>query len=253
MKRFHVMLGGACALCLAIVVNHAWTQDEDTVERKIDRTPQALSEDRNIYRGQHSGIANDLATEESGMSSMGMSMGMRRTVDPDRIRTKLVPKTYFEKRVVEISEEEYAQFKTFQNALKALNGSIESKDQVAHKAAIDTIRRYLADQFERDLKQREQELVAAEAKLQSLRKQFDKRALAKDEIIGLRLKQMLNQADGLGFPGDDPLNNNAGPTSFDIDLPPGVGGPPRLSPGVGIPSAGSFPGSFPSSDLRSVR
>ena len=181
------------------------------------------------------------------------AMGEGASVDPDRIRTKLVPKTYFERRVVQISEEEYVQFKTFQNALNALNGSIELKDQVAHKEAIDTIRRYLADQFERDLKQREQELVAAEAKLQSLRKQFDKRAVAKDEIIGLRLKQMLNQADGLGFPGDDPLNNNAGPTSFDIDFAPGLGGPPRLSPGVGIPSAGPSPDSFPSSDLRPKR
>lgn len=105
-------------------------------------------------------------------------------------------------RVVEapVSDEELQDMKEFQSALQTLK---ESKGEVARKNATDAMQSLLVKQFEQDLKQRQEELTAIEERVASLRQQLEKRKAFQAEIISLRLKTIVNNADGLGFPDDN--------------------------------------------------
>ena len=99
-----------------------------------------------------------------------------------------------------ISVEEVQQREEFQKAMRALR---ESNDDESRKSAALTIREYLVKKFDQDTTDREKELAPVEERVKSLRKQLDKRKSSKDEIISLRLKTIINNADGLGFPDDE--------------------------------------------------
>lgn len=59
----------------------------------------------------------------------------------------------------------------------------------------------LDQSFTRDLERREREVSDIEARVHKLREQIERRKKAKDEIVGLRLKTIINETEGLGFPG----------------------------------------------------
>ena len=48
-----------------------------------------------------------------------------------------------------------------------------------------------------------------EERLKSLRQQLEKRKASKDEIVNLRFKTIMNNVEGLGFPGDEGLQEGA--------------------------------------------
>ena len=80
----------------------------------------------------------------------------------------------------------------------------DAKNDADKKKAAETIQRSLERQFEQDLAQRrEQDVAAVEERVKALRQQLSKRQVSKAEIIALRLKTIMNNAEGLGFPGDD--------------------------------------------------
>jgi len=77
------------------------------------------------------------------------------------------------------------------------------------ETAIDTY-------FDEDMKGREAELARLEERLAKLRNQLERRRRAKDEIIKLQLKVMLNEADGLGFTGASPFGAGELPQGYGI-------------------------------------
>ncbi len=102
-----------------------------------------------------------------------------------------------------------------------------SKDEETRKKAADTIREQLNAQFDRDLKRREKELADIEARLKTLREQVEKRKAARDRIVGLKLDTIINEAEGLGFPGESV--RPVGPDPFGVgDRRPGFLEPARV-------------------------
>jgi hypothetical protein len=93
-----------------------------------------------------------------------------------------------------------------------LNGLIkqlrDAKIDPAKQAAMKSIRQLLERAFDRDISRREDDVSEIEGRIRMLREQIEKRKKAKDDIVGLELKTILNEAEGLGFPG----LNDAGTT-----------------------------------------
>jgi hypothetical protein len=88
----------------------------------------------------------------------------------------------------------------------ALNQAIaqlkSAKNDAEKTAATNEISKLLEKSFQRDLAEREKHVSDVEARVKKLREQVEKRKKAKDEIISLRLKTIVNEADGLGFPAN---------------------------------------------------
>jgi hypothetical protein len=120
----------------------------------------------------------------------------RNTQSPMRLRKR---RETVEREVMEpIPAEELAAAKKLQEAIDLLKSA---KEDEARKVATGIIQDQLNSQFDRDVEQREKELVEVERRVKTLREQLDKRKSLRDDIIGLRLKIILNDAEGLGFPG----------------------------------------------------
>ena len=101
--------------------------------------------------------------------------------------------------------------------MKALHTAVEklrtAKEGPEKEAATKEVMQQLEKSFTHDLERREQEVSDIESRVKKLRDQIDKRRKAKDEIISLRLKTIINETQGLGFPG--PIGFEHG------DMPPG--------------------------------
>ena len=101
--------------------------------------------------------------------------------------------------------------------MKGLQAALEklktAKVGPEKEAATKELTQLLDKSFTRDLERREHEVAEIETRIKKLREQIDKRKQAKDEIISLRLKTIINETQGLGFPG---------PVGFEHgDMPPG--------------------------------
>ncbi len=115
--------------------------------------------------------------------------------------------------------------------------SDEQKEAVREKAS-----EYLDRQFEADMKRREKELEAIEARVEKLRGQLERRIEKKDDIIGLQLKQMTMSWEGLGWSEPVEHNNFAVAWSPQPPMPPNapIAGPPNnWSVGFGSPGSES--------------
>jgi chromosome segregation ATPase len=126
--------------------------------------------------------------------------------------------------------------------MKALQTAVEklrtAKEGPEKEAATKEVMQQLEKSFTSDLERREQEVSEIESRVKKLRDQIEKRKKAKDEIISLRLKTIINETQGLGFPGP------AGPVGFEHGemLPGQMGGigwafPHGPNPDSGIPRA----------------
>jgi hypothetical protein len=86
-------------------------------------------------------------------------------------------------------------------ALHQAIGKLKSAKNDTEKAAVTKqISQLLDKSFERDMQRREKQISDVEARIKKLRDQIEKRKKAKDDIVSLRLKTIVNEADGLGFP-----------------------------------------------------
>jgi len=94
----------------------------------------------------------------------------------------------------EASEEMQA----FKQAVDKLRMAKEGSDKDAAKKELAEL---LDRSFTHDLERREQEVAEIESRVKKLREQIERRKKAKDEIVGLRLKTIVNETEGLGFPG----------------------------------------------------
>ncbi len=89
--------------------------------------------------------------------------------------------------------------KLVENTRKALEKLKAAKKGEQRRAAEKTLEEALELQFEARMRAREKELKKVEQRVKQLREQLDKRRDAKNEIIQLRLKTMINEVEGLGF------------------------------------------------------
>ncbi len=90
------------------------------------------------------------------------------------------------------------EFEALRQAVEKLKSA---KNDAEKTSATNEISQVLEKWFKRDLDRRENQISEIETRVKKLRDQIDKRKKAKDEIINLRLKTIINEADGLGFPG----------------------------------------------------
>lgn len=87
------------------------------------------------------------------------------------------------------------------NAISELKKSESDDDR---KAAIENLRGVLEDQYDESLDNYEKYLASLEEQIKEMRSQIDKRRDAKMELVDLRLKMLVNEADGLGWPDERP-------------------------------------------------
>jgi hypothetical protein len=119
-----------------------------------------------------------------------------------------------------MSEEEIHEFKALGQAVEKLKSA---KNDAEKTSATNEISQVLEKWFKRDLERRESQVSEIETRVKKLRDQIEKRKKAKDEIINLRVKTIVNEADGLGFPGAFEQESEADPWSrnqFRAIVPP---------------------------------
>ena len=90
-----------------------------------------------------------------------------------------------------------ARYYKLRRAIKILR---TAKGAAAKDKATVNLSKLLKDQFDTDLKQREKEIAGIEARVKQLRSILGKRRDARNEIIELQVKVLVNEAKGLGFP-----------------------------------------------------
>lgn len=104
-----------------------------------------------------------------------------------------------------VSSAESTRRKKMRDAIKLLR---TAKTTVAKDKAKNDLSALLKDQFDADLKRREKEIADIEARVKDLRSVLDKRRTARDNIIQLQIKVLVNEAEGLGFPGGNSTTND---------------------------------------------
>jgi hypothetical protein len=120
-----------------------------------------------------------------------------------------------------MSREEIQEFEAFHRAIEKLKSAKSDADKTS---ATNELSKMLEKSFQRDLERREHEVAQVEARVKKLRDQIDKRRKAKEDILSLRLKTIVNEADGLGFPGAfGPESGSFGPRPRVFHTP----GPPQ--------------------------
>lgn len=132
----------------------------------------------------------------------------------------------------------------------------QTKDEKARVALGQQLTELVSKQFDRRQQFREKELKELEDKVAQLRSLHDRRTAAKSEIVRDRVKQLLRQADGLGWGGPE---EEGGPTPFEARYGMGLGGKygggsyggVGVDPATGMPSPDLVPsdGTAPSPDL----
>ena len=232
----------AVSLCGAAAFTRlAWTQDNrfdesnprsrprTTIAQEPTELPQPVPGGLEVNSGS-SDDAPGFAPDSGGFRVRSRGGGAMRP----RTVTRYVNEIIYEP----VSEQEALEAQKLQQAMHLLK---TGTDEAAKKKATDVIQEQLAKQFERDLSQREKELATVEERVKSLRQQLDKRKAAKDDIISLRLKTIVNNAEGLGFPGESGVSEGTpyGDSSFG-SVPPrsaeGIDFVPTRVPAIGVPA-----------------
>ena len=77
-----------------------------------------------------------------------------------------------------------------------------AKDDETRQAMATKLRGLLSDAFARDYELRDEALKKVEARIEQLRKQLERQKQTQDEVIDVRVKSLLFEAEGLGGPID---------------------------------------------------
>ena len=194
-----------CATCLfgaGIYATRAWTQESALPNERPVANPAAsgtrpVAVDVDLYGRQVPGNSSGSPFGLPGAGFPGAGVTTSRVEGPPH-KARTVTRTVAEVVFEPMTAEDLSQIEVFQ---KALNAYKDSKDELGKKAASDIIQQQLTKSYEKDMAQREQELTSVEDRLKSLRTQLEKRKTAADDIISLRLKTIINNVEGLGFPG----------------------------------------------------
>ena len=116
---------------------------------------------------------------------------------------------------------------------KALQELAEAKDDTAKDKIIEQLHKLLSEEYDRNLAEHEKSLDKMEERLEKLREQLSKRRSAKSKVVDLRIQQLMNESEGLGWPGPsqgtnsfnwrmgrDPFGTAVQPALPSSDLPP---------------------------------
>jgi hypothetical protein len=123
-----------------------------------------------------------------------------------------------------------------------LRDADESKKAELTKELETAVSKY----FDEDLKARENELTKLEERVKKLRSQLDRRRTAKDEVVQLQIKVMINEVEGLGFSGslsgltESPSGLIMAYPSSTAPSPISVPGPPLVPAPAAVPTAPSI-------------
>jgi hypothetical protein len=200
--------------------------------------------------------------QETTQALPGLAPSVR--LDPPSVEEAPPPRQVFDGpaagsfetvRVAPAEEIQRAEMHAFHEAIEKLRSA---KDDAEREPAKKELTQLLDQSFSRDLERREHEVSEIESRVKKLREQIEKRKKAKEEIIGLRLKTIVNEVEGLGFPG--PLGFER-PPGFGPGLgglgggfvapsrrPPGAAPHPVFAPVDGIPNPDFAPDDgFPTS------
>ena len=82
---------------------------------------------------------------------------------------------------------------------RVLAHQLRTADESQQATVTRAMRKVLGELFERRMKQRESHLQQLEDRLTKLRAQFKRQLDAKNEVIDLRVKTLINEAQGIGF------------------------------------------------------
>ena len=86
-----------------------------------------------------------------------------------------------------------------QSHTRVLAHQLRTADESQQATVTRAMRKVLGELFERRMKQRESHLQQLEDRLTKLRAQFKRQLDAKNEVIDLRVKTLINEAQGIGF------------------------------------------------------
>jgi hypothetical protein len=140
-----------------------------------------------------------------------------------------------------MSEEEIQEHQALEQAV----GSLKSAKSDAEKTnATNEISKILEKWFKRDLERREKQIAEIEARVKKLQEQIAKRKKAKDEIINLQVKTIVNEAEGLGFPGSFGHESDVNPPARHMRTP-GPSFSEWSETPLAIPRSGSPPAETP--------
>ena len=101
--------------------------------------------------------------------------------------------------------------------------------------ATEALGRLLGEYFDSDMQRRQADLDKVRERVARLEELLSKRQAAKQEIIDLQLKTMVNESEGLGF-FSTPAPGQPGMPGIDLF------GRPQFAPGMGMPGMGEMPG-----------
>lgn len=82
---------------------------------------------------------------------------------------------------------------------KAIAKLRAAKDENERDTAATSLTKLLETAFDRDYERRNKELLQLEARVTKLRAQMDRRKKSRDDIIQVRVKSLLYEAEGIGF------------------------------------------------------
>lgn len=130
---------------------------------------------------------------------------------PDGARIRRIARPVNENGKTRIVYEEIAEVDPHWNKRVELNGAIRSavdafrttEDAESRKALEAELSKSLAELFDLQQTEREEQLKPMEERVKKLRETLNKRAALRDDLIQLRLKVMLQDAEGLGWGTDD--------------------------------------------------
>jgi hypothetical protein len=97
--------------------------------------------------------------------------------------------------------------------IRTIVGQLGEAPDAEKAALMKKLELAVSNQFGRDMEYRESELTKLEERLNKLRQQLERRRRAKNEIIELQIKVLVNEAEGLGFGG----NSSASESWYELD------------------------------------
>jgi hypothetical protein len=135
---------------------------------------------------------------------------------------------------------------------KLMRELAEAKDDATKDKLVEQLHKLLGEEYDRSLAGHEKSLDKMEERLEKLREQLSKRRSAKSKVVDLRIQQLLNESEGLGWPGPSPGSNtlqwreqrdpfgfmNADPaTRYGVAVPP----VPAIAPAAPTPPPSRSP------------
>jgi hypothetical protein len=130
---------------------------------------------------------------------------------------------------------------------KVLNAIKDAESNTDKQESITKLRGLLEEQYDDSLDAYGRHLDEMEKKIAELREQLQRRRDARAEMVDLRVKMLVSEAEGLGWPDERP----AAYFSIPGIVPPG--NPLQQGGGLGAGAGRSFRGTAPRADRRPPR